>query len=540
MHSRPLRILLIKAPRGRYSYFREGSESLALGYLAAALRVRGHSVMIVDGQLEGLSVEQTLSRCTSEHYDLIGFTIADPSFIPSTFWLASAMREPDVHAHLTIGGYAPTFHFREVLQQCSALDSVVRYEGEESLCELAESIQLGRDWRNIPGLAYRNGNVVVCNEPRPLISDLNTLPFPVRDYVPFVKDQLPEFGVVSLSGSRGCYANCGFCSIRQFYREPGGPAYRLRSVKNVVDEIEVLVRTFGVDEFLLIDDIFTLPGEAGDERVADWHSELARRGLRVMLSISDRADHIRRPLYDALYEMGVRQIMIGVEATHPDILSYLNKKICLDDVRRAITVLNELGIDVTITYINFTPRTTIEILRENVDCLLSLNVNFLLGLLNRLQVYSGTPIAEEMIERGMVGGTFPDFCYRIPDDRVEVVYDVCRRCLSPFLEISYEIMKLERMFRVKSFRLESSAAGADLLAEGKELFKNTCRTIMEEGAEIFRSILDYAEKNDRLQDGFVEDVGSRTWQQYDLWHRELLMIRDHSPFFHDGDTLLLR
>jgi len=259
-----------------------------------------------------------------------------------------------------------------------------------------------------------------------------------------------------------------------------------------------------------------------------------------MLSIADRADHIRRPLYDLLYDMGVRQIMVGVEATDSSILEYFNKKITLDDVQRAIPVLEALGIDVTITYINFTPRTTLEILRDNLDCLLSLGVNFLLGLLNRLQVYVGTPIAEEMIKQGIVTGSFPDFSYRIPDSRVEVVYEVCRQCFAPLLEISYEIMKIERMFRVKAFRVEKRGGDPRLVHEGKQWFKRTCRTIMEESADLFRGALDYAGNHQQVEDQFVSEMKGHTLAQYDLWHRELTLIRDHSPFFEDRDKILIQ
>ncbi|GAF77274.1 unnamed protein product, partial [marine sediment metagenome] len=396
------------------------------------------------------------------------------------------------------------------------------------------------EWRHIPGIAYRSGSEALCGPPRPLVADLDELPFPARDYVPFIKRELAEHGVVSVAASRGCYGNCGFCAIRQFYREPGGPPCRLRSIRNVIDEIEQIVGVHGVSEILLIDDIFTFPGQRGAERVGEWRRELAARGLRVMLSISDRVDHIRRPLYDELYKMGVRQIMVGVEATDPEILRYFNKGITVEDVRRALGVLDQLGIDVTITYINFTPMTTLEILRDNLACLLSFDVNFLPGLLNRLQVYVGTPIADDLIGRGMVTGTFPEFSYRIPDERVEVVYEVCCECLHPFLEVSYEIMKLERMFRVKAFRMEGMGRPDPLLAEGKAFFRRRCGVIMKEAADIFRTLLDYAGTHEGVEDAFLARTAARASEAYRRWHRELELIRDRSPLFDDADRIVLR
>ena len=529
-------VLLLKAPREQYSYFREGSESLALAYLGASLRQAGHRADILDAQLENLTADGVLERLAGRGtYSLVGLTVADPSFIAGTYRLAEALREHWPSAHFTIGGYAPTFHYRDVLQQCEHLDSVVLYEGEQTLLELVEAVYSEADWRSVPGIAFRRHNQVLTTGPRPLLHDLDALPFPARDYVPFIKEHLPGIGVVSVAGSRGCYANCGFCCIRQFYGDPGGPAYRLRSVGNLVDEIEQLVEEHGIDEVLPIDDIFTLPGHRGDERVDQLAAELRTRDLKVMLSISDRVDHIVRPRYDRLHQAGVRQIMVGIESTNDEILRFFNKRISLPETRRALQVLAELEIDATVTYINFTPLTTLEILRENLATLLDLKVNFLLGLLNRLQVYVGTPVADWLVERDLVRGEFPDFSYTIPDHRVETVYDITRACLSPFLEISYAIMKLERIFRVKRFRLEAAGKESGLVREGRQWFARSCRRIMEEAAEIFGWILDLVEEGRQPDDETLAAVRQRTEDRHELWHRELVFIRDYSPFFDTSD-----
>jgi anaerobic magnesium-protoporphyrin IX monomethyl ester cyclase len=532
-------LLLVKSARATYSYFREGSESLALSYLAAFLRSRGYAVAIIDAQLEALSLEEVVSRCVEMDPQVIGFTIADPSFIAATYALAEALRRRLPGTHMTIGGYAPTFHYKDVLKQCPELDSVVLYEGEETLLALVQVLERGLDWKEVRGVAFRRSGQVVRNELRSLIHDLDALPFPARDYVPYIKEHLPGIGVISLAGSRGCYANCSFCSIRQFYKDPGGPAYRTRSVKNVVDEMEYLARQFGLDELLLIDDIFTLPGPPGERRVAEFVEEITRRDLHVLLSISDRADHVRRPRYDRLHDAGVRQIMLGLEATDAGILQYFNKGISVADVKQALSVLDDLGIDATVTYINFTPVTTLKILKENLEAVLDLRINFLLGLLNRLQVYTGTPIADQLYRDGLVQGEFPDLWYRIPDKRVEVVYEITRHCLSPFLEISYEIMKLERIFRVKRFRLEHAAQDASAVAKGRRLFARTCRRIMEEAAALFESVLNFAETHAIMEAHFMATMRQRVAEHYDLWHRELALIRDHSPYFDASDLVPL-
>jgi hypothetical protein len=145
-----------------------------------------------------------------------------------------------------------------------------------------------------------------------------------------------------------------------------------------------------------------------------------------------------------------------------------------------------------------------------------------------------------MMAQGRVTGTFPDFSYRIPDARAEVVYDVCRECLSPFLEISYEIMKVERMFRTKRFRLEGLREDCSALALGRDELRRTCQAIMEDAACIFGGILDYAEGRSTAEPQFIEVTRALVQERYRWWHRELSIYRELSPCFEDKDRLLTR
>lgn len=533
-----MRILLLKANREKYSYFQEGSESLALAYLASMLRKHNYEVDIFDAQIEGLANDDIFEHIQVNDYKIIGFTIADPTYIKPTFKLAQKIKSENVNTHMTIGGFEPSFNYKEILTECPSFDSVVLYEGEETLLELVQCVDSNKEWKEIKGIAYKNNGDVKCNGARKLIKNLDDLPFPARDYIPYIKANLKENGFVTIAGSRGCNGSCSFCSIQKFYKDAGGPPCRLRSVKNIVSELEELNSIYNIDEFMIIDDNFTLSGEIGRRRVEEWKEELKNRDLKILLSISDRVDNIKREIYKELYEIGVRQVMVGIESTNKEILKYFNKGITFEDIQSSVNILNDLGIDMTATYINFTPKTTLEILRDTIRCLLSLKVNFLLGILNRLQIYMGTPIAQDMFKKGLVIGKFPDYSYLIPDERVEVVYKISQQCLGLFLNISYEIVRLERLFRIKRFRLEKSNEDIRMLKEGRQYLDTICQNIMEEAAEIFIEILDYAEKNKVIDERIIYDIKNETMRRYDAWHRQILFFLDFSPFFGENDKMI--
>jgi anaerobic magnesium-protoporphyrin IX monomethyl ester cyclase len=500
-------ILLAKCPRTYTSHFQENSESLALGYLAASLtNARCEAVHIVDGSLTGLSLGEILRQIMEWNPNLIGFTISDSTFLESTFQCAELLRSKGIKSHIILGGYTPSFQHREILEACPAVDSVCRFEGEQTIVELAKTLGARGDWRKVPGIAYREGKSVVTSPLRPALRNLDDLPFPSRDVVPFILSNLSETGVISVSGSRGCYADCSFCSIRSFYDAQAGPPIRLRSARSVVDEIEHLVRTYGRREILLVDDVFVLPGKAGVRRLDEFRDEFNRRDLRVMLSVSERACSLTEDVCVRLKGIGVRQVLVGVEAGSDELLDYYNKKTSIDQNRRAIELLHRFEIDPTVSFISFSPATTLPQLRQNLRFLLSLRVNFLQGLLNRYQIYPGTPLGDEILQSGKFVGTFPKYEY-IPDDvRTDMVYAVVRQTCGQFLTIAFELKRIERKLRRFLFNSEASAYNSAGIRKARAQFLSLQQGIMEDAAGLFEWILDRVESTTPERDSEIEDL----------------------------------
>jgi anaerobic magnesium-protoporphyrin IX monomethyl ester cyclase len=530
-----MRILLAKCPRAYQSHFEENSESLALAYLAAALRRQSWQVDIVDAALTGLDVQETVARIVAREYELIGFTIGDPSYVWSTFEVIKAIRAKGISSHITIGGYTPTFNWKETLEACPELDSVVMYEGEEAVVDLATAIENQTDWHNIQNLAFRKNRQVTANPARQLIKDLDALPFPARDTLPYILEHKKETGVISVYASRGCYANCGFCSIRAFYDGPFGSPWRTRSVKNIVDEIEHLVSHWGVEEILFVDDVFIGPGKKGIERAFQLADEIERRGLRVMFSISERVDNATYDIFKRLYDIGVRQTLLGVEAGTQESLDLFNKKTTLDQNKYAISLLHHLGIDVTVSFINFSVQTTMKELRRNLSFLLGLNVNFLQGLLNRFTIYHGTPMAKEMYREGKVKGSFPDYTYDFENKQVEIAYRVVRNSLGPFLSTAYELKRLERKFRLKMFNAQIRGDDISSLVDGKKQFKFLEASIMKEASGIFSSILDFAESCSQIPERdvflFTDYVAELAGTRFVQWNNQIKFFETFVPCF---------
>jgi radical SAM superfamily enzyme YgiQ (UPF0313 family) len=214
--------------------------------------------------------EKIAERLVSRQPLVVGFSLIFQVFLPQFRRVASRLRAEGITSHFTIGGHFPSLCHDEVLKHFPELDSVVRYEGEHTLVDLVDRLLSNRDWRQTPGLAFLNGDQVAESEPRPLVQDLDSLPYPYR---PFEPEQMGGFPTLPLLASRGCARKCSFCSIHTFYRNAPGKVVRVRKPANVVEEMLYLLQHHRVRVILFQDDDFPLWGPAGRR----WADELVER-----------------------------------------------------------------------------------------------------------------------------------------------------------------------------------------------------------------------------------------------------------------------
>ncbi len=521
-----LKVLLAKSPRSYKSHFSENGESLALGYLAAVLRESRFAVDVLDASLSGMSIQETIHKILQGDYGLIGFTIADVTFIKSSTEIINALRKGGSTAHITMGGHTPTFHSEDILSMCDGLDSIVMHEGEVTIVELAKLIKQGINWNAIEGIAYRTISGPIQNPPREFIKNLDAIPFPTRDTVPYILEHKKDYGVVSMSGGRGCPMNCGFCSIRAFYSICGGPYWRIRSNKNVVDEIEYLVNKFGIQEIVMVDDIFVGPGKKNSKRALDFADEIEKRDFGVMLSIAERVDNIDRPLFERLREVGIRNILIGIEAGNQDLLDYFGKGIVVKDIENAVEILKELNIGITASFINFAPETTIDQLRKDLYFYGKLKINVLQGLLNHFQYYRGTPLGEKLRKQHRVLGKFPDFLCPSIDERVNLVYNIAQRSLGIFLAMADKLNKMGRRLRFKEFKAEiDDSESLPALENEMFIYNRFVNSINKDAIKLLSEVINFVPTkgvlNKRRIDDYCNQMAEASLNKYREWNKML-------------------
>ncbi len=306
---------------------------------------------------ESEDVEIEVLDCNAEHIDWVGMEKrieeVDPDIVTSsalatcntyrvvrTLEIAKKVNR-DI---LTVtGGQHFTATARESLESYPAIDVIVQGEGEQTLVELVANAQKKSSFQNIRGLSFRHNGKIVHTVQRPLIENLDTLPYPGYH---FVEDLLNKYHFAAMAGrkapyaliegARGCTHHCTFCTQWKHWQG----MWRLKSPQRIADEIEFCYQNYGSRFIWLTDDDFG-SGKRG-HMLAD---ELSRReiGDDLMWFIQWRCDDVirNREALSQMRETGLYWVMMGVESPRDSTLKKYRKEITSDNAINAVKLLKE-------------------------------------------------------------------------------------------------------------------------------------------------------------------------------------------------------
>jgi anaerobic magnesium-protoporphyrin IX monomethyl ester cyclase len=426
--------------------------NLGMGYLSAVLRAHGCLAEMIEVRDAPEAIAERLLQWRPL---VVGFSLIFQFFLPQYRRLAQRLREAGVDGHFTIGGHYPSLCHEELLTNFPEIDSVVRYEGEETLIELVARLRAGEDWRGVNGIAYRLGGEIVATQPRALVADLDALPFPDRPREP---ERVGGFPTLPVLASRGCIRRCSFCSIHTFYRTAPGKVVRVRQPAKVVEEMLDLHRRHGVRVFLFQDDDFPLWGKKGrrwaDELIGRMHdSGLAEN---TIWKISCRAEYVEPDLFLEMREAGLFLVYMGIESGVDAGLEILFKQMTIAQNREAVETLKKLGIVFSYGFMLFDPSSTFQSVRENVEFLRQIvGDGSAPAVFSRMLPYGGTPIRDQLAREGRLRGdlTHPD--YDFLDPRLNEYYRLLSVAIRPWVhnkglsnQLSYAFDEIETFERL--------------------------------------------------------------------------------------------
>jgi radical SAM superfamily enzyme YgiQ (UPF0313 family) len=309
---------------------------LGLLYICAHLRSKGFAVEVFDTTFSSLDdLKNHLQAATPSILGVYANLMTRKSVVEILEFARSAGWKT------VVGGPEPGAYVREYLD--AGADVVVFGEGEATMEELLPALQTESRaaLRNVAGIAFldESGRLFQTN-PRPQISDLDSLPWPARDTVDihrYMKTWRDAHGQGSLSfiTARGCPYHCRWCSHQVF-----GKTHRRRKPSAVVDEVEWLLNTYHPDMVWIADDVFTI--HHGWLRA--YAAEMRRRRLHIPFECITRADRLDAESADLLAELGCFRVWIGSESGSQRMLDAMERGVTVGQVQSAVNLCKTRGI----------------------------------------------------------------------------------------------------------------------------------------------------------------------------------------------------
>jgi len=444
-------VLLVSPPFYRLLGGHNDWPALGLGYLAAVLNQHGLETRvyytdrlpgqahislrdIFTGQAQYLDIiknpghplwAEIVDEIADYSPDLVGFSLVTPTYKGAVL-LAQAIKQRDPGIQVVVGGPHATFAAQSLLE-CPAFDYVIRGEGEYTLLALAE----GREPSTIAGLTYRDAwGVVRTNPDRELIADLDQLPFPDPKFDLNPRPLNDDFEMI-MTG-RGCPFHCVFCASPQLWKH----RVRLRSVENVLSEIQFKYEMYGAKRFYFIDDVFNI----NMQRTMNLCQAIIQAGLKIEWICEARLDHLSRSLLDAMRQSGCNRIKLGVESGSERVLRLMKKGIKLDQVRQAVALVKESDIDLTLYFLLGFPGETAEEAQQSIALARELDPNYCsLGI---VAPYYGTELYDMLQAQGQLpsGTDGWERCYHQSLDLLRFS-EVAPSILDEFLALNEQVGK---------------------------------------------------------------------------------------------------
>lgn len=345
-----------------------------LATIAATLRNAGFDVEILDFNAHRPSRDKIIETLRKKTWDIAGVSGLITTYLFQQ-WIISELKRIKPHAPVVSGGGFAT-SCPDLLFERTATDIAVLGEGEETILELCRAIANGSNLRKILGIHFRRDGEVLRNRARKNIDNLDDVPFPAWDLLPmeiYLKN--PIWGDVAnnssgfskdvkvtrsmnIISSRGCPFSCNYC-----YHLFGRSNYRLRSARNVIEEIEMLVDRYRVDFFGFVDDNMM----ASEKRLLEFCDLMEKKNFPVTWGCHGRVTSAIPHLLQRMAETGCVWIGYGIESGCQKILDAMNKRSTVARARQAIRDTRKAGIYPNTTFIFGYPGETRETIQETID-----------------------------------------------------------------------------------------------------------------------------------------------------------------------------
>jgi len=389
---------------------------LGLAYIAAYLEQHHYGVSIIDAR--SLSKDRVIVSCGKALYgltddelrleiekrapDIVGISCMYTAYSGDAHRVAKIAKDINRAIVVVMGGaHASTFPIMALKD--NNVDVVVHGEGEETFLGLVKYIENKQEYAEMRGISFRNKQGLIVNNPgHPLIADLDTIPFPARHLLDMnlYLDNKPGFYAMrapsaTMITSRGCPNACIYCTIQSVW---GNRKWRGRSPQNVVNEIEMLHKGYGIKEIYWMDD----SAGTSKQRLAEICREILRRNLDIKWTTPNGIAHwyLDERLLRLMKDAGCYRVTFGIESGNIEVRKFLGKPFPLEQARSMINYANRIGMWTICTFIIGFPFETEEAIKDTIN--FACNCGIDMAIFYLLSPHPGTKVYEIFKSEGLL------------------------------------------------------------------------------------------------------------------------------------------
>ncbi|MBF0298401.1 MAG: cobalamin-dependent protein [Oligoflexia bacterium] len=335
-----MKVILIQPPRKYWPYLNEGDNyilPLWMPCLAAICLQKKYQIICIDCMSQKIGWNSLSKILAKEKPDVVGVSESHSLYIEEGLHLVKLIKKISPQTKVIAGGGHYSNQYKFLLPKYP-IDFIVIGEGEHTFDELLTAIENNqKNYSSIKGITYLENNNIVVTNPRPLIENLDELPFPAYHLMPMDRYGTSKYlfspGGITISHSRGCLHRCSFCSwwpqmaerTINDGKEKLTPKWRSKSVTRTITEIEYLINNFNKKFFIFVDGTWNIDSE--------WNLQFSEQIIKKNLDIKwfsfVRADCLQRDEKNGtlkkMVTAGLAHICVGIEHSNPKTLESFSK-----------------------------------------------------------------------------------------------------------------------------------------------------------------------------------------------------------------------
>lgn len=332
---------------------------ISLLYIGGYLHSYGYEVHIVDTHIDLKYKEHIKQIISNKDILFVGITVLIGDYLKNAIEISKLIKELDSSIPIVWGGAFPSVFPSLVLKE-PFVDIVVRYEGEETTVELCKVLEKALPLDRISGIVFKKNGDIISNPLRQPEKDINKYPIPgwylIGDKLN--KKQIPYLAY--LFTSRGCIYNCTFCYHQSRFL-PKELKWRGRSAEHVLNEVDYLLKNYGINVFTIGDDNFLVDKERA-KKILKGFSD---RGIFIEQCVVSFFD-LDKEIIDCFSKV-CQTLIYSIESTVPQIQKLFGKQINLDRVLHLDYLIAQKGMNSVHNFIVCIPEESDDNLKSNVQ-----------------------------------------------------------------------------------------------------------------------------------------------------------------------------